>query len=88
MAKFNGSAFVREVFLRSNPSVDLNEVSAEHPIKPGDYTIMESEYNAILRKYGVIDENGKAIDPDLNMAVGFWLLDQGPHIVNDNSKAA
>ena len=88
MAKFNGSAFVREVFLRSNPSVDLNEVSVEHPIKPGDYAIKKSEYDAILRKYGVIDENGIATDPDLNMAVGFWLLNQGPNIVKDNSKAA
>ena len=86
MEKFNSSAFVREVFLRSNPSVDLNDITDKNPIRPGDYTIKESELNIILRKYGVIDENGIVLNRDLNMAVCFWLLNQGPLIVNDNPK--
>lgn len=86
MAKFNVNAFVREVYLRSNPSVDLNEISTENPIRPGDYAIKESELNAILCKYGVIDENGNVLNSDINLAVCFWLLNSGPYIMNDNSK--
>lgn len=86
MEKFNSSAFVREVFLRSNPSVDLNDITDKNPIRPGDYAIKESELNTILCKYGVIDENGNVLNSDINLAVCFWLLNQGPYIVNDNPK--
>ena len=86
MGKFKVNAFVREVFLRSNPSVDLDEISDEHPIRPGDYAIKDSELNTILRKYGVIDENDNVLNSDLYLAVCFWLLNSGPYIMNDNSK--
>lgn len=89
MAKFNGSEFMRQVYLHSNPSVDLNDVPSEHPINGEDYTIKQSEFDAILHQMGVTDENGNAVDPnsDLLMACFMWAVNKGPVIIDDSKSA-
>lgn len=82
--KFDGHAFTREVYLSATPSVDLDEVTSENPIKASNYRIGYSVYDAILRKYGVLDENNKVINSDWNVATAMWMLDCGPSLYDDN----
>lgn len=81
MEKFNGSAFMREVYLRSTPSVDLDKV--EGTINPNNYTITESVLYALMRKYGVLDNENRVLNADWNLGVNMWLLNNGPCVVRD-----
>ena len=85
MEKFNGSAFMREIYLRSTPSVDLDKV--EGSINPNNYTITESDLYALMRKYGVLDEGNRVLNADWNLGVNMWLLDKGPCVVRDTKAA-
>lgn len=85
MEKFNGSAFMRDVYLHSNPSVDIDKV--EGAINPSHYTIHEHTVYALMRKYGVLDGNNQVLNADWNLGVNMWLLNKGPRILRD-AKAA
>lgn len=85
MEKFNGSAFMRDVYLHSTPSVDLDKV--EGTINPNNYTITESALYALMRKYGVLDSNNKVLNADWNLGVNIWLLNKGPCVVRDTKAA-
>lgn len=85
MEKFNGSAFMREVYLRSTPSVDLDKV--EGTINPNNYTITESVLYALMRKYGVLDNENRVLNADWNLGVNMWLLNKGPCVVRDTKAA-
>lgn len=85
MEKFNGSAFMREVYLRSTPSVDLDKV--EGTINPNNYTITESDLYALMRKYGVLDSNNRVLNAGWNLGVNMWLLNKGPCVVRDTKAA-
>lgn len=87
MAKFDFGGFVRECYLRSEPSVDLNNVTKEHPINCSDHRLSVSEYNKILQEYGVTDEQGNAIEHERLCGCNMWVLQSGP-LLYDNSKAA
>ena len=82
MEKFNGSAFMRDIYLHSTPSVDLDKV--EGTINPSNYTITQSDLYALMRKYGVLDSNNKVLNADWNLGVNIWLLDKGPFVVRDH----
>ncbi len=77
MEKINFHDFARECYLRSVPSIDLDEVSPENPIDCRDYKLKESEYNRILSEFGI--ESGT----DLMVACGIWLVQSGPSIIRD-----
>ena len=85
MEKFNGSAFMREVYLCSTPSVDLDKV--EGTINPNNYTITESALYALMRKYGVLDGNNQVLNADWNLGVNMWLLKKGPCVVRETKAA-
>lgn len=73
---FNFGQFVRECYLRSNPSVDLDKVSAKNPIKCSDHKLLVCEYEKILAKFGVENQT-KEME-----ACNMWMLMSGPSLVN------
>jgi len=71
---------MRECYLRSEPSVDLDEVTSEHPIDCCAHKLSTIEYDNILREFGVIDEHGEAIDHERLGACNMWELGMGPSL--------
>lgn len=69
----NAKLFIREVYLRSVPSVDLDQVDEQ--IEPGDHKLKMSEYERILDEFGV--ENGT----DLMLSCNMFMLNQGPQLM-------
>jgi len=80
--EWNGSDFMRECYLRSTPSVDLDEVTSENPVNCSDHRLAVSEYNKILREFGVTDEHDQAISRDRMLACNMWCLQSGPQLYN------
>lgn len=82
MAKFDFPAFVRECYLRSTPSVDLNKVTTS--VNCREHRLSKEEYNRILFEFGVTDENEKPIDPNSDLLLGcnIWIIQSGPCIVD------
>lgn len=85
MAKFNVHGFIRDAYLRSEPSVDIDKATAENPIKCSDHRISFSAYDALLHEYGVTDEKGKTIENMKSVMTGLnmWLLASGPSLYDD-----
>lgn len=74
MKKFDFSGFVRECYLRSEPSVDLNEVTEENPVNCCEHRLAISEYERICREFDVKDE--------YDAACGMWMIQSGPQLVD------
>lgn len=72
-----------ECYLRSVPSVDLNNVTSENLIDCCNHRLSESEYNRILQEFGVTDEYGNTLQHDIMAACGMWMLQSGPSIKRD-----
>ena len=47
MAKFDMSGFIREYYLRSTPSVDLDNVTSENPVNCSEHKLSTDDYHAI-----------------------------------------
>ena len=73
MEKFNGSDFIREVYLNARPAVDLDTIT--EPIDCRNYTLKISVYERILRKFNV--------EPGTNEygVCTFVMLNNGPQLV-------
>ena len=69
--------FIRECYLRSTPSVDLNDVTEENPVDCREHKLLLSEYEKILAEFKV--EAGTELYCGCNM----WMLQSGPQLVND-----
>lgn len=85
MAKFDFNGFVRECYLRSNPSVDLNGVTSENTVKCSDHRLSTEEYDAILQEYGVTDKDGKETKlwgDGILLGCNMWMLQSGPQLYN------
>jgi len=84
MAKreFNGDDFIRECYLRSEPSVDLNDVTSDNPIDCCKHKLSQQEYEKILQEFGITDEQGNTIDHDRIVACNMWMLGSGPSLYN------
>lgn len=80
--EFNGHDFMRECYLRSTPSVDLDEVTSEHPIDCCAHKLSTDEYKKILAEFGITDEQGNTIDRDRLYACDVWVLQSGPQLYN------
>ena len=82
MAKFDFGGFVRECYLRSEPSVDLDEVTADNPVNCSKHRLSTDEYKRILVEYGVADENWNPIDGNRDRLTGcnMWCLQSGPQL--------
>lgn len=90
MAKreFNGHDFIRECYLRSTPSVDLDEVTSDNPIDCCKHKLSEREYETILQEFGITNEQGETLDHDRLVGCNMWMIGSGPSLYKDNSKAA
>ena len=71
----NFGAFIRECYLKSTPSVDLDEVTKENPIDCCKYTLKMSDYNDILKEYCKTDNE--------EFACNIWMLQSGPQLKED-----
>lgn len=72
----NFQDFVRECYLRSTPSIDLNDVSADNPIDCRAHKLNTEEYNRILEDFEVKPQT------DEMLACNMWMLQSGPSLVN------
>ena len=73
---FNFKNFVRECYLRSVPSVDLDNVTAENPVNCSDHKLLCSEYDKILAEF--VPEGNDNLIFGCNM----WMVQSGPQLVN------
>lgn len=87
MAKFDMGGFIRECYLRSEPSVDLDEVTSDNPISCSDHRLSLENYHAICVDYGLEDKDGNTLDHDRLCGCNMWMLQSGPQLY-DNNKAA
>ena len=65
--------FMRECYLRSNPSVDLDKASEENPVNCSEHLLLISEYEKILEEF--CKDNR-----ELKMSCNMWLLRSGPQL--------
>lgn len=73
--------FIRECYLRSVPSVDLDQVTSDNPVNCSKHTLAYSEYDKILEEFGVNQ------DHNLQLACNMWMLQSGPLLVDDRKTA-
>ncbi len=66
--------FIRECYLRSIPSVDLNDVTSDNHINCSDHKLAVSVYEDILREFDVEGND------DLTTACNMWMLQSGPQL--------
>lgn len=78
--EFNGHDFMRECYLRSEPSVDLEQVTSDNPIDCCAHKLSVPEYEKILQEFGITDEQGNTIDEDRLLACNMWALNSGPSL--------
>lgn len=69
--------FVRECYLRSVPSVDLNNVTSENPVDCCKHKLLESEYEKILKEFNPED------NPDITVGCTIWMIQSGPQLVRE-----
>ena len=71
--------FMRECYLRSAPSIDLDLVSGKEDDKVDctKHTLKMSDYDKILEEFGVIEDEGYLL------ACNMWMLQSGPQLEND-----
>jgi hypothetical protein len=80
--EFNGHDFARELYLRSEPSVDLDTAES---INCTEHKLSTVEYEKILQEFGVTDEQGEAIDHERLIGCNMWVLNQGPSLYKPES---
>ena len=69
--------FVREVYLRSEPSVDMNNVTGDKKVNCSDHRLKVSEYNKILDEFHVKEDSNELL------ACNMFMLQSGPQLVDD-----
>lgn len=67
--------FIRQCYLKSTPSIDLNDVPKGEQIAPWDHKLDYEEYCALVEEYS----EGNA---EVKGAMNIWCLNSGPSIVN------
>lgn len=85
--EFSGHDFIRECYLRSTPSVDLDALTSEQFIDCCKHKLSEREYETILQEFGITNEQGETLDHDRLVACNMWMLGSGPSLYKDNYKA-
>ena len=81
MMEFDAHKFFREVYLRSNPSVDIDEAKS---IKCGEHFLGLSDDNSILQEFAIVGEDGKPFDDtkDICVSCNMFMLDKGPQLTD------
>ena len=85
--EFSWHDFVRECYLRSTPSVNLDEVTSDNPIDCCKHKLSEPEYEKILQEFGITNEQGETLDHDRLVDCNMWMLGSGPSLYKDEYKA-
>ena len=67
--------FIREVYLRSVPSVDIDLLNEGEKVDCTKHTIKFSVYDALIAEY--------CETPDDKMACNMFMLQSGPQLVED-----
>lgn len=88
MAKFDIGGFLRDCYLHAEPSIDLRNVPDGEQINATDHKLKLSVYNDLLKKWGVTDYNGNAINDRVMYGVSWYCMNKGPTWVDDLPKAA
>lgn len=83
MAKFDFGGFVRECYLRSEPSVDLNNVTSDNPVSCSEHRLSLENYHAICVDYGLEDKDGNTLDNDRLCGCNMWMLRSGPQLYDN-----
>lgn len=78
--EWNYGEFIRQCYLRSTPSVDLNNVTSDNPVNCSKHRLSCEEYNTILREYGIIDEQGNTINQERIVTCNMFMLHSGPSL--------
>ena len=71
--QFNAGEFLRQLYLNSEPSIDLSVVDG--PIDPSRYRLKISELNRIEEEFDIQEGT------DLAMGVAFLVLNKGPQLI-------
>lgn len=64
---------VREIYLRSVPSVDINTLGEGEQVAPWEHKLRESDFERIKDEY--------CETKDDRMQIGWWMLNSGPSII-------
>lgn len=67
--------FIRECYLHSEPSVDLDEVTTDNPVDCCKHTLLCSVYDSLLEEY--------CENKDEEYACNMWMLQSGPQLKED-----
>ena len=80
MAKFDIHPFLRECYLRSEPSVDIDAIPDGEQIKCSDYKLKLSVYDTIKQEYEITDK-------ELSRQIDWYMMNKGPTWVDDTKTA-
>ena len=69
------AGFIREVYLRSTPSVDLDLVPEGEQVDCRNHKIKMSEYDKLLQEY--------CENKDERFACNMFMLQSGPQLIED-----
>lgn len=79
METFND--FVRECYLQSEPSVDIDKVTADNPINCCKHKLRMGVYEKLMDKLTEALK-GKYEPREVRMACNMWCLSSGPQLIN------
>lgn len=75
----NFSNFVRECYLRSVPSVDLNKLTGDQKVNCSEHKLALSEYDKILEEFEVKEDSQEIL------ACNMFMLQSGPQLIDDKA---
>ena len=78
METFND--FVRECYLQSEPSVDIDKVTADNPINCCKHKLRMNVYEKLMNKLAEALK-GKREPSEVRMACNMWCLSSGPQLI-------
>lgn len=67
--------FIRQCYLKSTPSVDLNDVTKDNPVDCCKHILNMSDYDEILKEF--------CENKDDEYACNIWMLQSGPKLKED-----
>lgn len=71
----NFGSFIRDCYLRSTPSVDLEALTGDERVNCSEHKLTTTEYDKILQEHGVKE------DSDEMTACNLFMLQSGPQLV-------
>ena len=75
----NFDDFIRECYLASEPSVDLNDVTSDNPVNCSNHRLSCEKYNELIQAC-VQAYEGKESEERVREACNMWCLMSGPKL--------